>query len=67
MSYQLVYDIVKIAPNTFIVTLVCYYFKKIKLIMTLPFFLNILLSKKTKIMFPSIFLIKKKKKKQRQI
>ena len=37
MSYQLVYDIVKIAPNTFIVTLVCYYFLKIKLIVTLPF------------------------------
>ena len=27
MSYQLVYDIVKIAPNTFIITSVCYYFK----------------------------------------
>ena len=37
MSYQLVYDIVKIALNTFIVTLVCYYFLKIKLIVTLPF------------------------------
>ena len=27
MSYQLVYDIVKIAPNTFIIMSVCYYFK----------------------------------------
>ena len=26
MSYQLVYDIVKIAPNTFIVMLVCFFF-----------------------------------------
>ena len=27
MSYQLVYDIVKIAPNTFIIMSFCYYFK----------------------------------------
>ena len=59
MSYQLVYDIVKIAPNTFIITSVCYYFKN-KIDSDFTFFKkNILLSNKTQIMFPSIFLIKK--------